>query len=1069
MNVVYLLTAVYFLFLFLIAYIGEKLFKKNKKILANPYVYSLTLGVYCTTWTYYGSVGRAATSGIDFITIYIGPTLVVFTWWIFLRHIIRISEEYNITSIADFLSFRYGKSKYLGIAVSLFCIFGIIPYIALQLKAINETFFIVSGKSFSSNNSGILNDFSFYFSLVIGIIGAFFGTRHVTEARKHPGLISIIAFESVFKLVIFLIAGGYITFYLFDGFGDIFKQMAMSKNVLIVNKFDSLITVKESLSSYFQWFTMIIMSMFAVMFLPRQFHVAVIENLDSEHIDKGMYLFPLYLLLINIFVIPIAFAGILIFNNTGDPDYYILNLFINNDNQFLSLLVYLGGLAAGSGMVIVSSVSIANMVVNNIVIPIFVKRLVKINLSFVLIFFKRLLVVAIVLISFFYFKYIGKHFSLVSIGLTSFAAVSQFAPAILLGMFWEKVNEKGAIAGIISGFLIWFFTLIVPDMINSGLLSEKIMFDGLFGLPFLKPYALFGLDTLDIWSHSMFWSMFFNIAIMVIVSLLTKQTELEIETSLIFKREFYLRELMSVKKKTIVNLSYDDIFALLSKFVGERLADEKLTKHLEEKGKSVAELNLSDLAELRDFSEKVISEIVGPGASKLIVESYLDMLGKGEDKVIDIFKDLVSYSVGESKDTLVKRVSELNVLLEISKIFSGPGSLNQKIIKSLNLLKKTFKFDLVVLRVLEGDVLKMTAYAGQLSQNLDLDRKLEELESSFLGKSIKEKKPIAVNDINLIPINENVLEIKEAGYLSFCHLPLIIENEVKGVISFFSKIYKGMYTNEFITLLESVAHQIAFSIKSHEQTREIIKMREIAKELEIARSIQRSLLPDKPPAINYIDFAGVCYAYEFVGGDYYDYFEIGDDVLDVVIADVSGHNVASALLMSEVRTLIKSIIATNPNLQPKDIIKKLNYEIYDDLEKLEFIITLVYLRLDFKRNKIIYTNAGHPKPLVCKQGEIKELEGGDPLLGVIKEYEFEQFEYSFSKDEFLFVYTDGIVEAENIFGDFFGLERLFATIKNNCGGSSEEVIAYIYEELLKFIGDNKQKDDVTMVGIKFKK
>ncbi|KAA0257998.1 GAF domain-containing protein [Deferribacter autotrophicus] len=1067
MNTILLITFGYFGLLFLIAYYGEKIFKKNKKLISNPYIYSLTLGVFCTTWTYYGSIGKAATTGLDFITIYIGPTLVVFTWWIFLKHVIRISEEHNITSIADFISFRYGKSKYLGVIVSLFCIFGIIPYIALQLKAINETYAIITKANLRYDQS-LVKDFSFYFSLTIGLIGAVFGTRHVTEARKHPGLISIIAFESIVKLAIFLVAGIYITFFMFNGFEDIFNKMADNSNFLISNKFDDLITIKDSPSSYFQWFTMLIMSMFAVMFLPRQFHVTVVENMDSEHVDKAMYMFPLYLFLINLFVVPIAFAGILIFNNTGDPDYYIINIFVSNHKYLFALLVYLGGLAAGSGMIIVSSVSITHMVVNNILVPLFVKKLVKINLTYILIFFKRLLVVLIVLVSFFYYKYIGAHFSLVSIGLTSFAAVSQFAPTVFLGMFWSKVNEKGAIAGIITGFLIWFYTLIVPDMVNAGILSEKIMFDGLFGLSFLRPYSLFGLDSLDIWSHSFFWSMFFNITAIVIVSLYTKQTETEIETSLIFEKEFYLRELLKVKKKTIVDLSYEDIHSLLSKFIGEKIAEEKLKSHLEMRGKGVGELTLADIADLRDYTEKIISEVVGPSASKLVVESYLEMLGKGEDKVIDIFKDLVSYSISESKDTLIKRVSELNVLLEISKIFSSTGGLNQKIIKSLNLLKKTFKFDLVVLRVMKGNVLKMTAYAGQLAQNLDLDRTVEEVKDTFLGKSIEEKKPIAINDIDLIALNEKVIDIKEAGFISFCHLPLIIEGEVKGVISFFSKIYKGMYTNEFIALLESVAHQIAFSIKSHEQTRELIKMREISKELEIARTIQSSLLPDKPPDIPNVEFAGVCYTYEFVGGDYYDYFEISDNILDIVIADVSGHNVASALIMSEVRTLLKSIIATNPDCEPKDIITKLNSEIYEDLEKLEFIITLVYLRVDFKNQKIIYTNAGHPKPVICRESQSFELTEGDLLLGVLKDYKYSQSETQFQPNDMIFLYTDGITEAENEKGEFFGYERLEKVIINNCGTSPNDLIAYIYESLLEFTNDTKQKDDITMMALKIK-
>jgi sigma-B regulation protein RsbU (phosphoserine phosphatase) len=287
-------------------------------------------------------------------------------------------------------------------------------------------------------------------------------------------------------------------------------------------------------------------------------------------------------------------------------------------------------------------------------------------------------------------------------------------------------------------------------------------------------------------------------------------------------------------------------------------------------------------------------------------------------------------------------------------------------------------------------------------------------------------------------------------------------------LSVFSKLYKGLFTDDFLVILQSISNQIAFYINNIKQTEELIRMREISKELEIAKNIQKSLLPYKYPDINGVDISAVCLPSEYVGGDYYDFFITNNGCLDIIIADVSGHDVAAALIMSEVRTLIKTIISYRPNSKPSEIVPLLNNIIYSDLEDMEYIITLIYIRFDFKAKSVIFTNAGHTRPVVYRGGNITELKDGDILIGALKEYKYKDYMLPIFKDDIFLLYTDGITEAENEMGEFFGEMKLLNCLKQYHEEHCKNIQDSILNEVIKYRGLQKQKDDITMVVLKIK-
>ncbi|MBV1923059.1 MAG: sodium:proline symporter, partial [Flavobacteriaceae bacterium] len=506
----------YLAFLFYIAFLAEK--NAKSKWVNNPYIYTLSLAVYCSAWTYYGSVGIAANSGANFLPIYLGPVVAFPLWIVVMRKIIRISKQHKISSIADFISLRYGNNRFLGALITIICVLGTVPYISLQLKAISETFEIMTQES-NYVSTSIFDDSTFYIAVIMAVFATFFGTQKTDASEKHRGIVTTVALESILKLVFFLIIGCYVTFYLFDGTEDIYNQISKTPN------FESLIQL-DGLESGFNWAFMIFLSFTAIFLLPRQFQVSVVENSREKHLKKAIWMFPLYLLLFNVFVIFIAWAGNITFNDTVNAEYFSLLLPLQNENVFLALLVFLGGFSAVVSMVVVSTLALSTMVSNNLIIPYgfldkFIKGQPEKNANYIK-NIRRISIFSIIIIAYLFYVNFSIELSLFSIGLISFVIIAQLAPSFFIGLYWNRGSSKASIIGIIVGFLITTYTFILPFTIEAFTGSREFIDHGLFNIGILKPNALFGLDFLSPPAHAFFWSLLFNTLCYLIFSLLSK-------------------------------------------------------------------------------------------------------------------------------------------------------------------------------------------------------------------------------------------------------------------------------------------------------------------------------------------------------------------------------------------------------------------------------------------------------------------------------------------------------------------------------------------------------------------
>ncbi|WFE71999.1 sensor histidine kinase [Halomonas sp. M1] len=520
----------YLALLFVVAAWGDRRAEQGRSLIGSPTVYALSIAVYCTAWTFYGSVGRAAEHGPSFLLIYLGPTLAMLLAPSVIRKMVRIAARQRITSIADFISARYGKNTTLGALVALMALISITPYIALQLKAITVSHAVLINYPHTADTTLVDERFwmdkSLWVALVLAVFIILFGTRHLDASERHEGMVAAIALESLVKLVAFMAVGIFVVFVMFEGPAALFAEVAATPTLMNSMSLDS---VPGGATG---WVGMLALAFLAFLTLPRQFQVLVVENVDEQHLTRASWLFPLYMLLINLFVIPIALAGLLLGVSAGDPDSFVLTLPLSAGLEGLPLLVFIGGLSAATGMVIVETIALSTMVSNQLVMPLLLrsKRLhlsTKGELAGWLLGIRRIAIVLILLLGYLYHALIGDSYSLVTIGLVSFAGAAQFAPALLIGLYWRGATRQGATLGLIAGFLVWCYTLLLPGFAQSGWLSATLLTEGPWGIAWLIPYSLFGLENWDIYSHSLLWSMLANVGLLVGVSLFTRPSPLE--------------------------------------------------------------------------------------------------------------------------------------------------------------------------------------------------------------------------------------------------------------------------------------------------------------------------------------------------------------------------------------------------------------------------------------------------------------------------------------------------------------------------------------------------------------
>jgi len=651
MNSVVLLIilSIYLAILFYIAHWAEK--NNNSKWINNPYVYTLSLAVYCSAWTYYGSIGVAADSGLTYLTVYLGPIIIAPSWILILKKIIRISRVNKISSIADFISLRYGNSRFLGAIVTIICLTGIIPYISLQLKAIAETFHVVTK---TSMNSFIFDDTTTYVAVALALFSSYYGTRYVDASEKRKGIVTAVALESVLKLVFFVTIGVYVTFFVFDGFDDIYQKASLLENFQKKNTIGGL-------SQAINWFLLCILSMFAIFLLPRQFQVSVIENNREKHINTAVWLFPLYLFLFNVFVFPIAWGGNILFDGqkvNSDMFSLLIPQFFNN--RTLTVLVFLGGFSAAISMIVVSSIGLSTMVTNNILIPYNLLGKLKsadaISSKSIL-NSRKIGIFSLIILSYFIYRYYGLDYSLVSIGMVAFVIISQLAPAFFGALFWRRGSRLGAIYSIIIGFVICLFTLIIPYGVGITNNESTFISTGYFNVQLLKPFQLFGLDYLDPIPHALFWSLLFNSVTYFAVSVSFKGNYRERNYAEMFvdiNKYITNHENAFIWKGTAYR---NDIEKVLTRFLGEDRTKRAMNifnlKYNVDK-----DVELAD-ARLIKFSENLLTGHIGTASARILISSVVK-----EEKITlpEVLKILE-----ESKENIIinKKLTETSNELKV--------------------------------------------------------------------------------------------------------------------------------------------------------------------------------------------------------------------------------------------------------------------------------------------------------------------------------------------------------------------------------------------------------------------
>ncbi len=512
----------YVVLLFAIAFMAERaaLRGQGSWLLRSPLVYTLSLSIYCTAWTFYGAVGNAARSGLEYVTIYLGPSLVILGWWWVLRRLVRIGRSSKVTSIADLISSRFGKSNALAIVVTVMAVITVTPYIALQLQSVSLSLSIFSAAE--QGGSGDRMDqqsAGFWIAVGLALFTVLFGTRNLNVNERHHGVVIAVAVEAVVKLLALLAVGVFVVWGISGGLPETLERIDQSD-----------LGAWQTDGS--RWATLTFLSAAAFLCLPRMFQVMVVENEDERHLKIASWAFPLYLMLMSLFVVPIAVIGLEVLPAGSNPDLFVLTLPLSQGREGLAMLSFLGGFSSATSMVIVATLALSTMVSNHVVMPVFLYlrqggASQSGDVREVVILSRRLSILVIIGLGYIYYGVSGGSGALAAIGLVSFAGVAQFLPAMLGGIFWRGATRFGALSGLATGFALWVFTMLLPSFGPGAALSASVFENGLFGVGLLRPHALFGIEGMDPIVHAVFWSLLLNGAVFAVVSLFTFPNPLE--------------------------------------------------------------------------------------------------------------------------------------------------------------------------------------------------------------------------------------------------------------------------------------------------------------------------------------------------------------------------------------------------------------------------------------------------------------------------------------------------------------------------------------------------------------
>ncbi|MEH6357193.1 MAG: PAS-domain containing protein, partial [Marinobacter sp.] len=652
-----LISITYISLLFLVAWAGDRHPGLYRHRFARTHIYALSLAVYFSSWTFYGAVGRATQEGLGFLPIYLGPLLVFVFAAPLLRRIIHISKRNSSTSIADFIASRYGKSQLLAAMIAAFALIGSVPYIALQLKAIAMGFAVLSSPHGGAQelSSAAWSDSAWYITLALALFTILFGTRHLESTEHHRGMIQAIAFESVIKLVAFSAVGLFVLFGFFNGFGDLTQRVAAADLTGVLT------TQNLNLTAFI---TQTLVAGVAIVCLPRQFHVMVVENSDPRDFETARWAMPIYLIIASAFVLPIAAASLLVPDSANyNPDIMTLQLPILAGNTWLAVLAFLGGGSAAAAMVIVCSVAVATMVSNEIIMPALLKFFRprmnrKADLSYLLLSIRRIAISAVLLTAYGFYRMAGEDTSLTAFGLLSFAAAAQLGPALVGGIVWRGGNHNGAVWGLFIGFILWLYTLLLPALASTGWINDTLVQQGLWGVSWTRPTALFGAD-LDQVSHGIIWSLGANTAIYIVLSLLTRQRVREKIQIATYFQDTHSRGETPHQQTWQGEILTSDLQALADRFMGDERA-ETVFRNYERRNAIRLYPQRPATTHLMKYIERQLASIIGGSTARVVLESTLTGRDMQIEDVVSIV-DEASQAMTFSRELLHSAIENLSL------------------------------------------------------------------------------------------------------------------------------------------------------------------------------------------------------------------------------------------------------------------------------------------------------------------------------------------------------------------------------------------------------------------------
>ncbi|NML56624.1 ATP-binding protein [Chryseobacterium cheonjiense] len=711
----------YLALLFLVAYLAEK--KKSKLWINNPYIYALSLAVYCTAWTYYGSIGVAANSGLNYLPIYIGPIIIIPAWIYINTRIVRISRVNKISSLADFISLRYGNSRSFSAMITIVCLLAVVPYIGLQIKAISETFHLVTETAISKN---ILTDNATFVVVLIAVFASYYGTRYVDASEKRLGIISAIALESFLKLFFIIILGLFVIYFVFDGFSDIYQKASQFKDFKEKNTFNGI-------EGALNWMILCMISGTAICILPRQFHTAIVENRKEKHIKTAIWFFPLYLLIFTFFIFPIAWGGRLIFNGQNvNPEFYSILIPQHFNNTLITVLVFLGGLSSSISMIIISAITLSIMLSNNLIIPYGLLGKFKSenesqntrNITNI----RKFSIFALIIMAFAFYKYFILKTSLDSVGLISFVIIAQLAPAFFGAIFWRRGSYKGAVAGLLAGLVICYFGLIIPQYYFSYNQEFKGVLRDMYNI-----FAFFNIPYLDRIPQIFFWSLLVNTGLFAIISVSIKGNY----------RERNFAELYVDIDKYILNHEnafiwrgkayISDIKNILERFLGKNKTEQAL-RIFNLKYSIDSQTETADSRFIK-FSENLLAGRIGTASAKILIEGVTK-----EDKIS--LKEVLNI-LEESKENISMNKKLTEQSEELQKLSDDLRNANESLI-----IKDRQKDDFLdsVAHELRTPITAIRSAGEILADDEDIP---SEIKKEFLNNIITESDRLSeiINDI----------------------------------------------------------------------------------------------------------------------------------------------------------------------------------------------------------------------------------------------------------------------------------------------------------------------------------